>query len=150
MARDSKKGDGPASVVWLPEPEEHDYPAAARYLALLTDDASAAAIVQSLRTAPVTHQLAKDILRASGLPLLTPENPHVAADLAKIAAGKKLSPVLLVRGDLDAGIPAQIADGYHRVCASYLTDENTDIPMKLAGAPGQGPSAIGPEASGAR
>jgi len=25
----------------------------------------------------------------------------------------------------------QIADGYHRVCASYHTDENTDIPVVL-------------------
>jgi hypothetical protein len=25
----------------------------------------------------------------------------------------------------------QIADGYHRVCASYLTDENTNIPCHL-------------------
>jgi hypothetical protein len=30
-------------------------------------------------------------------------------------------------------VPLQIADGYHRVCASYLTDENTDIPCRLAG-----------------
>ncbi|QCB97439.1 hypothetical protein E5206_11345 [Arthrobacter sp. PAMC25564] len=132
MAKDSKRSDDTASVIWLPEPEEHDYPAAESYLALLTDGAGAAAIVQSLRNAPVTHQLAKDILRASGLPLLRPDNPHVAADLAKIAAGRKLSPVLLVRGILQAGIPAQIADGYHRVCASYLTDENTPIPVKLA------------------
>ena len=27
--------------------------------------------------------------------------------------------------------PLQIADGYHRVCASYHTDENTDIPVKI-------------------
>jgi hypothetical protein len=26
---------------------------------------------------------------------------------------------------------AQIADGYHRVCASYYTDEDTDIPVKI-------------------
>jgi hypothetical protein len=25
----------------------------------------------------------------------------------------------------------QVADGYHRVCASYLTDENTPIPCRL-------------------
>jgi len=33
---------------------------------------------------------------------------------------------------LSRGRPAQIADGYHRVCASYHTDENTDIPVKIA------------------
>jgi hypothetical protein len=29
-------------------------------------------------------------------------------------------------------VPLQIADGYHRVCASYHLDENTDIPCRLA------------------
>ena len=53
------------------------------------------------------------------------------ADLAKIGAGKRLSPILLVRGDAARGAALQIADGYHRVCASYLTDENTDIPCRL-------------------
>jgi hypothetical protein len=144
MAKDSKKNNEAASVMWLLEPEEHDYPAAQRYLTLLTDDVSAAATVQALRSLPVTQQLAKDILRASGLPLLTKENPHVASDLAKIAAGKKLSPVLMVRGDLHSGIAAQIADGYHRVCASYLTDENTPIPVKLAPAAPRG--AVGADA----
>ena len=55
---------------------------------------------------------------------------RVKADLAKIEAGKKLSPILLVRGDFHAAAPLQIADGYHRVCASYLTDENTADPVQ--------------------
>ena len=59
----------------------------------------------------------------------------MASDLKKIKEGKKLSPILMVRGDLATGMPAQVADGYHRVCASYYTDENTDIPLKLADAP---------------
>lgn len=41
----------------------------------------------------------------------------------------------MVRGDLGRGIPAMVADGYHRVCASYYADENIDIPLKLADAP---------------
>ncbi len=57
--------------------------------------------------------------------------PHVASDLAKIGKDKPLSPVLLVGGDLTTGRPLQIADGYHRVCASYHTDENTDVPCRL-------------------
>jgi hypothetical protein len=39
--------------------------------------------------------------------------------------------VLLVRGDLALGQALQIADGYHRVCASYHIDENTDIPCRI-------------------
>jgi hypothetical protein len=40
-----------------------------------------------------------------------------------------LSPILLLRGD--EGGPLVVADGYHRVCASYWIDENTDIPCIL-------------------
>ncbi len=118
-------------VKWLAEPEAQDYPAAANYLNLLADQDLAAGLIAGLRAAPISQQKAKDLLRASGLPLLPEDNPHVASDLAKIRHGKALSPVLVVRGDLVRGVPAQIADGYHRVCASYWTDENTDIPVKL-------------------
>ncbi len=54
---------------------------------------------------------------------------HVTADLHKAASGAALSPILLVRGD-DTH-PLIVADGYHRVCASYWIDENTDIPCVL-------------------
>ena len=119
------------NVSWKDEPDEHDYPAAAAYLSLIAAPAQVNWLVTALRAAPVVHQKAKDILRAANLRLLPVDNVHVAGDLAKIAKRKALSPVLLVRGDLAAGRPAQIADGYHRVCASYYTDENTDIPCRL-------------------
>jgi hypothetical protein len=118
-------------VVWKAEPDEHDYPAAAAYLSLLAGHDIVDGVVAALQSAPVTHQKAKDILRASGLPLLPQDNPHVVTDLSKIKRAEPLSPVLLVRGDLAAGHRAQIADGYHRVCASYYTDENTDIPCRI-------------------
>ena len=120
------------SVLWNDKPDEHDYPAAADYLALLAADDIVKLLHDRLREAPIVHKKAKDILRAAGLPLLPVDNPHVKADLAKIAKGKPLSPILLVRGDVTEGFAAQIADGYHRVCASYHTDENTDIPAKIA------------------
>ncbi|MBJ8339182.1 hypothetical protein JGU71_09810 [Antrihabitans sp. YC3-6] len=122
----------PAGTKWKDAPDEHDYPAAADYLALLADPASVQRLTDELRAAPIVHKKAKDILRAAGLTLLPRDNPHVAADLDKIDNGKSLSPILLVRGDLVSGAPLQIADGYHRVCASYHTDENTDIPAKIA------------------
>lgn len=126
---------GDVTVRWLGRPEEHDYPAAAAYLALLAEPGLVDSLVTALRTAPVTHQKAKDILRASGLPLLPVDNAHVRSDLAKIAHAKPLAPILLVRGDLTRGVATQIADGYHRVCASYHTDENTDIPVVIVSAP---------------
>jgi hypothetical protein len=116
----------------LEEPEVHDFPAAADYLALLADLSTVKKLTKRLRSGSVEHKKAKDILRAAQLSLLPVDNPHVAQDLAKIEKGQPLSPILLVRGDIVAGIPLQIADGYHRVCASYHTDENTDIPVVLA------------------
>ena len=117
------------AVKWLDDPESHDYDAAADYLSLLAESATVAATVATLGSAKTLYRKAKDILRAAGLPLLSADNPHVRSDLDKIGHGKKLSPILLVRGS--ASDPLQIADGYHRVCASYLTDENTPIPCRL-------------------
>jgi hypothetical protein len=120
-----------AVVKWLEKPEAHDFPAAADYLDLLADAQSVKKLVKKLTAGTVTHKKAKDILRAARLRLLDDDNPHVAADLSKIKKGQPLSPILLVRGDFTKGVPLQIADGYHRVCASYHTDENTDIPVIL-------------------
>lgn len=130
---------GPPTVRWRDAPQQHDYPAAAAYLSLLAGPAAVAATVAALGRAETTTHAAKDILRAAGLPLLGADNPHVRSDLHKIARTEALSPVLLVRGDAAAGVPLQIADGYHRVCASYHTDENTPIPARLVrlGADGQ-------------
>jgi hypothetical protein len=120
---------------WKTEPEEHDYPAAASYLSLVAPPATVELVVEALKAAPLAHHKAKDLLRASALPLLPAENPHVSSDLAKVNGGQLLSPVLLVRGDASRGLPLLVADGYHRVCASYHLDENADIPCHLIDAP---------------
>jgi hypothetical protein len=120
-----------SEVLWGEEPDEHDYPAAADYLALLAPAAQISEIVAALKQAPIVHKKAKDLLRASCLALLPIDNPHVQRDLKKIKKGTALSPILVVRGELNTGVAMQIADGYHRVCASYYTDENTDIPVRI-------------------
>jgi indole-3-glycerol phosphate synthase len=119
------------AVKWLDVPEDHDYDAAADYLSLVSEADTTSKTVDALRTAGTSLRKAKDILRAARLALLPAANQHVKADLAKIAEGKKLSPILLVRGKAVDGVALEIADGYHRVCASYLTDENTPIPCRL-------------------
>jgi hypothetical protein len=119
------------TVRWRDQPQEHDYPAAASYLNLVCDPTEVQRVVAALKDAPLEHHKAKDLLRASGLELLPVENPHVAGDLAKIRRGEALSPILLMRGDFRRGAPLTIADGYHRVCASYHLDENVDIPCHL-------------------
>ena len=120
---------------WKDEPDEHDYPAAADYLSLVLPEKITARAVKRLRSAPIMHRKAKDLLRASSLPVLPAENVHVAKDLAKIQKLEKLSPVLLVRGDVRAGRPLLIADGYHRICASYHVDEDDDIPCRVVDLP---------------
>ena len=117
---------------WAEEPDDQDYPAAEDYLSLMMPDAAAKRVVRRLREAPIVHRKAKDLLRASRLPVLPPENIHVVKDVKKVNAGKKLSPVLLVRGRIaPAEVALTIADGYHRISASYHLDENADIPCRI-------------------
>ena len=116
---------------WTEAPDEHDYPAAEAYLSLLVAPDEAHRLADLLRSAPNEHRKAKDLLRASALPALPPDNVHVAEDLAKVKKGMPLSPVLLVRGTLSDGIGLTIADGYHRICASHFLNEDADIPCRL-------------------
>lgn len=116
-------------IVWFPEPEEHDYPAAQSYLNLVFDDGQAARYVEQLRQAPITSFKAKDIFRASGLSLLGISNGHVEKDRDKIESGNRLSPLLLVRHTALGKVI--IADGYHRLCAVYGYDEDALIPCKI-------------------
>lgn len=120
---------------WKSEPDDHDFPAAADYLSLLFSEADAAAIAEALGAAPTVHRKAKDLLRASGLDLLGRDDPQVDKDLKKVARGEPLSPVLLVRGHAASGRRLVVADGYHRICASYHLEEDADIPCRLVDAP---------------
>jgi hypothetical protein len=116
---------------WKDEPEEQDYPAARSYLSLLVDPGEAKKIAKALANeSEVVRYKAKDLLRAAGLPLLPLDDPEVAKDLAKVKAGTKLSPVLLVRGD-----PLWVADGYHRICASFHLDEDAEIHCRIVPRP---------------
>jgi hypothetical protein len=111
---------------WKDEPEAEDFPAARSYLSLLVGAGVANKLSKELRKVKeLEHFAAKDILRAAGLPLLGEDDSEVAADLKKVGSGEKLSPVLLVQGT-----PLWIADGYHRVCASYHLDEKSPVPCR--------------------
>ncbi len=112
--------------LWLAEPEAHDFSAAMDYLELHFTPPVSKKLVQGLRKAKTVNKKAKDILRASSLPLLPEKNLHVQQDLKKLKKGKKLSPVLLVSGE-----PLIIADGYHRLSAIYYISEDLEIPCRL-------------------
>lgn len=121
--------------IWKDQPDKHDYPAAGNYLSLLADAALVDHLVKNLKKAPIVTYKAKDLLRASRLDLLPLNDAHVKEDLAKIIQGIKLSPVLLIRGGIELGLPLTIADGYHRVCASYHLADDTDIPARIIDLP---------------
>jgi hypothetical protein len=116
---------------WKDEPEDHDFPAAEDYLDLLLPPHLARSMGHHLREAPTIRRKAKDLMRASGLTILPADNAHVVQDLAKVRRGERLSPVLLVRGQLGSGVPLTVADGYHRICASYHLEEDAIIPCRI-------------------
>jgi hypothetical protein len=112
---------------WKNKPEAEDFPAAENYLSLLVGPTVARKLAKALQKEPdLRLYAAKDILRAARLPLLEPGDSEVAADLEKVKSGTKLSPVLLIEGS-----PLWIADGYHRVCASYHLDEKVEVPCRI-------------------
>jgi hypothetical protein len=116
-----------ASEHWKDKPEDEDFPSAQSYLSLLVGLEAAAKLAKALRKQKLlVHFAAKDILRASGLPLLPTDDSEVSSDLEKIKHGVKLSPVLLVEGT-----PLWVADGYHRVCVSYHLDEKEAVPCRI-------------------
>lgn len=116
-------------IAWLAAPEAHNYPAALSYLSLVFSERSAANLVRRLKKAPLSGFKAKDIFRASGLPLLGISNLRIERDRKKILAGTRLSPLLLVRDTVHGKVV--IADGYHRLCALYMFDEDALIPCKI-------------------
>ena len=116
-----------ASEQWKDGPEAEDFPAAESYLSLLVGPDAATKLAKALRKQKsLTHFAAKDILRASGLPLLAADDSEVSSDFEKVRRGEKLSPVLLIEG-----VPLWVADGYHRVCASYHLDEKESVPARI-------------------
>ncbi len=116
-------------VKWFSKPQEEDYAAAKSYLSLLFDEQTASNYCDALKQALTVEFEAKDLFRASELPLLGTNNSHVKKDQKRIMGEKKLSALLLVRGR--NGGKLLIADGYHRLCAVYAFDENASIPCRL-------------------
>lgn len=116
-------------IKWLDQPEDHDYPAAFSYLQLFMYPETVNTIVDKLKYIKVQTFKAKDIFRASGLSLLGVSNSHVDKDVKKINDGKPISPLLLVRDTTTNKVI--IADGYHRLCAVYLSNEDALIPCKI-------------------
>jgi hypothetical protein len=118
-------------VKWAKSVKDDDCLAAMAYLSLSYSKSAAKKVVAALREAPEVLYAAKDLLRASRLPLLRNDDSEVAKDLKKIHHGKALAPVLLLRGVAKKARPLEVADGYHRICAVYHFDEKAMICCRL-------------------
>lgn len=118
--------------LWRSAPTRKDLNAAQNYLSLLYSDAASKRLAVHLSRVRTSRAAAKDLLRASNLPLLPRDESHVKEDLKRIHKGKALSPLLLVRGDMSQGVPLVIADGYHRLCAICYFDEDAPIACRIA------------------
>ena len=124
MTKSNKK-----EINWLSDVEAHDYPAAVSYLSIIYNREKVSQIVDPLREVGIVQFKAKDIFRASQLSLLGVSNSHVQKDCKKIDKGIALSPLLLVRDEVNGRVI--IADGYHRLCAVYEFDEDAMIYCKI-------------------
>ena len=78
---------GHTEIKWLPEPEEHDFPAAESYLGLLFDKQSIEKHLINLKKCKMSQFKAKDIFRASGLSPLGVSNYHVEKDKKRYLQG---------------------------------------------------------------
>ena len=116
-------------IEWLPDVEEHNYPAAESYLKILYSEDRVAEMMARFRSVAIVQFKAKDIFRASQLSLLGVSNLHVEKDREKIQKKKSLSPLLLLRDEQNGKVV--IADGYHRLCAIYEFNEDAWILCKI-------------------
>ena len=119
------------TIKWKSSPKGKDYEGVKNFLTLLCSKGDADKLIERLDKADPIEHAGKDILRAAALPALSSQDPHVSKDLKDIQKGKALAPVLLIRGDLKKAHSLVIADGYHRVCASYIVDESSPISCRL-------------------
>jgi hypothetical protein len=116
-------------IKWLGKPQKHDYPAAQSYLCLIFQPRAAKRLLEKLKRAAISEFAAKDIFRASELPLISSSNSHVEKYRQLIILKQPLSPLLLCRATGHAKLI--IADGYHRLCAVYSFDEDAMIPCQI-------------------
>src|ERR1700694_2373254 len=117
------------TIKWVSKLHKEDYTAAFSYLSLIYEEEDAKKFISKLKEAPEVDFKAKDIFRASSLPLLAVNNYHVKQDIAKIKKGVTLLPLLLVRDTANGKVV--IADGYHRLCAIYSFEEDAAVPCHI-------------------
>ena len=114
-------------IRWKKDVVARDFDVAEAFLSIRLNVQKAKVLVKQLKGAQLTERRANDILRASRRDPLPLNDPGVLRELMQVAAGEKLSPLLVV--SLDDG--AEIADGYHRVSLTYAVDPFGAVPVRI-------------------
>jgi hypothetical protein len=115
---------------WDDEPGPRDLAAALEYLCLIFEPRLAERLTDALAAVETIRvHRAADLLRASGAKPLRRKDLAVRIELNKIDRGQRLAPVLLVR-DITRHVLI-VADGFARICASRLVNEDAVIPCRI-------------------
>jgi hypothetical protein len=111
---------------WKDKPEAEDFPVAESYLSLLVGADAAAKLAKALRKErSLKHYAAKDLAgrrlgdarpgRLRGR--RRPQEGQARRQAVPCAASSR--------------VPLWVADGYHRICASYYLDEKIEVPCRI-------------------
>ncbi len=116
---------------WEKKVKKRNLDAAEEYLQLIfepKDVEETIALLHRYRGSIRTFKV-RDILRASQNELKPETNENVEKQFVKLFEGEALAPVLLVRKNQKLFI----ADGYHRMCAAYYLNKDTEMHCVLVG-----------------
>ena len=112
-------------IRWQKKPEAHDFETAEEYLSLVLGEEHVLEAMRQLRDARHPQRYtAKEIFNAAQLTPLTAADTGVAKKLARLANGKRLPPIMIVRRE---GAPLILAAGYHRACTGYVLGKHTPV-----------------------
>ena len=112
-------------IRWQKKPEAHDFETAEEYLSLVLGEEHVLEAMRQLRDARhPQNYTAKEIFNAAQLTPLTAADTGVAKKLARLAKGKRLPPIMIVRRE---GAPLILAAGYHRACTGYVLGKQTPV-----------------------
>jgi len=115
---------------WDDEPAPRDLAAAQAYLSLIFEPRLAERLADALAAVgTIRVHRAADLLRAAGVKPLRRKDLEVRAELDKIERGQRLAPVLFVR-DVTRHVLI-VADGYPRLCASKVVNEDAIVPCRI-------------------
>lgn len=116
------------AIAWADEPDGKHYTAAYDWLSLLWDSERAEQAIERLRNVPVIELPAANVCQTAGFDPLPLHDPGVLRELRRACTGRPRGPLLCVH--TSSGVV--IADGHHRLSASYGLDPFASVRLKLA------------------